>query len=138
MRSLTLFCLLIALTFSCQQGDVKQASDNSEKDAAVLENPFIHSVYFWFKEGTTQAQKDAFMADTKAFVEIETVKALYAGTPAPSEARPVVENSYDFSVIIHFEDLAGHDFYQEAPMHLEMIEKHSDIWEKVMVLDMQE
>lgn len=136
MKRLFTSLLLCFLISSCQQGS--EASDSTQlefSDHASLEDPFIHSVYFWFKEGTTEAQIEAFIADTEAFTEIETVKALYSGKPAPSQPRPVVENSYDFSVIIHFEDLAGHDVYQKHPMHLAMIEKHSDIWERVMVLD---
>ena len=136
MKRFFAFLLLCFLVASCHDGTKVSYSTHVDLSGdEALENPFIHSVYFWFKEGTTEAQKEAFITDTKAFKQIETVKALYAGTPAPSPDRPVVDKSYDFSVIIHFEDLAGHDFYQEAQQHLDMIEKHSDIWEKVLVMD---
>lgn len=136
MKRNFLFFLLLVLVAACEQGSKVSYSTHVEYSGeTALEDPFIHSVYFWFKEGTTPEQKESFMADTEAFIEIESVKALYAGTPAPSADRPVVDKSYDFSVILHFEDLAGHDAYQEDPMHLEMIEKHSDIWERVLVMD---
>lgn len=136
MKKAVLFFSLLILVAACEAGKSESTTVSTEgAQAEALTDPFIHSVYFWFKEGVTEAQKEAFIADTKSMKEIEVIKAMYTGTPAET-FRPIVERSYDFSVILHFENKAGHDVYQEAPLHLSMIEKHSDIWEKVMVLDM--
>ena len=133
MKKATLFFALIILFSACEAD--KSDAETTSSEAQALTDPFIHSVYFWFKEGVTEEQKEAFIADTKSMKEIDVIKAMYTGQPAET-FRPIVERSYDFSLILHFENKAGHDVYQEAPLHLAMIEKHSDIWEKVMVLDM--
>ena len=133
-----IFLLSLLLVFTACEADKTntETTNTTEPVATQLEDPFIHSVYFWFKEGVTEAQKEAFYADTEKFREIEVIKAMFTGHPAETY-RDVVERSYDYSLILHFEDMAGHDVYQKAPLHLEMIEKHSALWERVMVLDME-
>ncbi len=113
--------------------DSKQYNVHPEEKES-LENPFIHSVYFWFKESTTQEEIDAFYADTEKLRQIESVRGLFYGKPASTD-RPIVEKSYDLAVIVHFKDLAGHDAYQQDQIHLDLLSTHSDIWEKVMVTD---
>lgn len=125
MKWLSLLFLAFVL-LGCQTG-------NSE-DIDQLERPFIHSVYFWFKEGVTEEQKEQFFADTEKLRDIEVVQALYTGVPAET-TRPIVERSYDFAVIVHFEDLAAHDVYQQHPIHLALLENGATLWEKVMITD---
>ncbi len=117
--------LLLIVTAGC---GVKVDSEQ------VNAQSFIHTAYFWFKAEATEAQIQAFKADSERLAEIETVKFFHAGEPAPTD-RPVIENSYDWAIVFHFKDLAAQEFYQKAPLHLEMIEKHQSIWEKVMVTD---
>lgn len=132
-RFFYLFAVMIALV-GCQ---AKVTDTNTTKEVeAGLTDPFVHSVYFWFKEGVTDEQLEVFYADTEALREIEVVKAMYTGRPASTD-RPIVERSYDFAVIVHFEDLAGHDVYQKHPTHLALLEKHSGIWERVMITDVE-
>lgn len=125
MKWLSLLFLAFVL-LGCQTG-------NSE-DIDQSERPFIHSVYFWFKEGVTEEQKEQFFADTEKLRDIEVVQALYTGVPAET-TRPIVERSYDFAVIVHFEDLAAHDVYQQHPIHLALLENGASLWDKVMITD---
>ncbi|WP_420385508.1 Dabb family protein [Roseivirga sp.] len=129
-----IFLLLAISVFACQSKDT--VSDEVLAEGDSLENPFIHSVYFWFKEGLSQEQLDSFYRDTEKLRQVEVVKALYTGKPA-NTTRPIVERSYDFAVIVHFKDLAAHDAYQQDPIHLNLLEKHSDKWEKVMITDVE-
>ncbi len=124
--------LLLMVTSACSvQVDSEQGNTASTEVSQV---PFIHTAYFWFKAEATKAQIQDFKADSQGLAEIETVKFFHAGEPAPTD-RPVIENSYDWAIVFHFNDLADQEFYQKAPLHLEMIEKHQSIWEKVMVTD---
>ena len=125
MKWLSLLFLVFVLS-GCQTG-------NSE-DRDKLERPFIHSVYFWFKEGVTEEQKEQFFADTEKLRDIEVVQAFYTGVPAET-TRPIVERSYDFAVIVHFKDLAAHDVYQQHPIHLALLENGASLWDKVMITD---
>ena len=129
--------LLVVLTSSCYQAEVKSTAEvPAESVVAPLENPFIHSVYFWFRDDVTEAQLETFYADTEKLRGIEVVKAMYTGK-ASSTDRPIVERSYDFAVIVHFENLAGHDAYQQDPIHLALLEKHASLWEKIMITDVE-
>lgn len=129
-----IFLLLAISVFACQSKNTVSDEVLAEEDS--LENPFIHSVYFWFKEGLSQEQLYSFYRDTEKLRQVEVVKALYTGEPA-NTTRPIVERSYDFAVVVHFKDLAAHDAYQQDPIHLNLLEKHSDKWEKVMITDVE-
>lgn len=135
MKNVLKFCLLIFIVSSCSinlDTDKKKTSESEH-----LDSPFIHTAYFWFKEEATKEQIEAFKKDSERLAEIKTVKFFHAGKPAPTN-RPVIENSYDWAIIFHFKDLEDQDFYQKASLHLEMIEKHQAIWEKVMVTDISD
>ena len=119
-------CLLVA----CEP----PSSESVSKTHEPIEAPFIHSVYFWFKEGVSDEQLKAFYDGIKKLKKIEVIEAIYTGKPASTD-RPIVEKGYDYAVIIHFRDLAAHDTYQKHPIHSELVEASSAIWEKVMVTD---
>ena len=95
---------------------------------------FIHNVFFWLKEEVTEAEKASFLTALKALGKINTVRALYTGTPAGTP-RTVVDNSYDFSLIVHLDDTEGHDAYQIDPIHDVFVEGQSHLWTKVQVYD---
>ena len=128
--------LFVGICLITLSGCESKPASNVQDSAAELTEPFIHSVYFWFKEGVTETQLKTFYEDTEKLREIEVVKALYTGTAAATD-RPIVERSYDFAVIVHFENLAGHDAYQQHPIHLSLLEKHRALWERVMVTDIE-
>jgi hypothetical protein len=46
-----------------------------------------------------------------------------------------VDTSYTFSLIIIFEDLAGHDVYQTHPLHLAFLDEFRGLFEKVTIYD---
>ena len=127
-----IYLSLIILLASCQKGPI-EIEREIETDV-TLEDAFVHSAYFWFKEGTTAEEIDAFKASSERLREIETVRSFYAGPPADTD-RPVIENSYDYAIVFLFKDLEAQEYYQQHPLHLELIEKHSEMWEKVMVTD---
>lgn len=133
MKTISKFSLLILLLASaCNvQVDTDKVKTESSRHS---ETTFIHTAYFWFKGDATATEIAAFKADSENLAEIETVQFFLSGGPAPTD-RPVIENSYDWAIVFHFKDLADQEFYQKAPLHLEMIEKHQAIWEKVMVTD---
>ncbi len=88
---------------------------------------FIHNVFFWLKEEITEDQKKAFLKALKSLGEINTVCDLYTGTPAGTP-RVVVDNTYDFALIVHLDD-------QVDPIHEAFAASQSHLWEKVQVFD---
>ena len=95
-----------------------------------------HHVLFWLKSDITESQSESFHSGLKSLEKVETIKSIYIGTPAPI-SRPVVDTSYTFSLLIIFEDLAGHDVYQEHPIHKEFLDQNRIYFEKVVIYDAQ-
>lgn len=93
-----------------------------------------HHVLFWLKADTTEEQKKAFRGGLESLKGVETIKSIYIGTPAPIE-RAVVDTSYTFSLLIVFDDLAGHDVYQVHPIHKAFLDEFRVFFEKVVIYD---
>ena len=99
---------------------------------------FIHTVYFWLKNGTSPVARQQLAEDCRELLgKIPTVRHLWAGMPAMT-ARDVVDNSYGVGLTVVLDDAAGHDVYQEHPLHKEFIERNKAHWERVQVYDFVE
>ncbi|CAM4243645.1 Stress responsive A/B Barrel Domain [Pedobacter westerhofensis] len=95
-----------------------------------------HHVLFWLKGDTTEDQKAAFRKGLDSLEKIETVTQFHVGTPAPIE-RAVVDVTYTFSLVLFFEDLAGHDVYQVHELHQAFLNEFRILFEKVVIYDAQ-
>ncbi|MCX2430512.1 Dabb family protein [Pedobacter sp. GR22-10] len=93
-----------------------------------------HHVLFWLKADMTETEKAAFRKSLDTLEQIEEVKTFHLGTPAPIE-RAVVDSSYTFSLLLLFEDLAGHDVYQVHPLHKAFLDEFKVYFEKVIIYD---
>ena len=96
---------------------------------------FIHTVYFYLKPGATQAARDQLVHDCREYLgKIPVVKHLWAGVPAMT-TREVVDNTYGVGLTVVLEDVAGHDVYQEHPLHLDFIQRNKETWNRVQIYD---
>ncbi len=95
---------------------------------------FIHSVYFWLKDDLTNAQLEQYRAGLKALTTIGTVTFSYVGAPAGTP-REVVDNSYSHVLIVGFADKAGHDAYQDDPIHDAFRNDCGTFWDRVQIYD---
>ena len=93
-----------------------------------------HHVLFWLKPGATEEQKKFFKESLESLKSVETIVSIHVGTPAPIE-RAVVDTTYDFSLVIMFNDLVGHDVYQVHPVHKTFLENCRQYFEKVVIYD---
>jgi hypothetical protein len=93
-----------------------------------------HHVLFWLKTDITADQKLAFRKSLQTLENIESVKTFHIGTPAPIE-RAVVDVTYTFSLILFFEDLAGHDVYQVHPLHKAFLDEFRVYFDKIVIYD---
>lgn len=107
----------------------------SQLEAATAKPGLIHNVYFWLAEDITDEAKATFMDGARSLGTIESVQSFYMGPHADTEARDVVDHSYDLSLVIMFEDQAAQDAYQVDPIHLAFIEASKDAWTSVKVYD---
>lgn len=97
----------------------------------------IHHVFFWLKNPGSEADRKQLIEGLKTLTAIRQVKKLLIGTPASTEKREVVDNSFDVSELMYFDSTADQDAYQVHPVHQEFVEKYSHLWARVVVYDMQ-
>ncbi len=96
---------------------------------------FIHTVYFWLKQGTPQAAREQLIGDCLSLLgKVPTVRQIFAGPPAMTP-REVVDNSYGVGLTVIMDDKAGHEVYQEHPLHIDFIARNKEHWERVQVYD---
>lgn len=99
-----------------------------------IEGGFLHIVFFWLKEESSENKK-RFLHELMNFIEnVDEIKSKHVGTPADTD-RPVIDSSYSFCLVVAFDSKKEHDIYQAHPLHLKFIENASDLWEKVLVYD---
>ena len=97
---------------------------------------FIHSVYFTLKEGLSDEDRTRFEAGLASLAGIETVRQGYIGPPADTH-RPIIDRAYTHALILAFDDAAGHDAYQEHPVHDAFSDNCSPYWAQVRIFDVQ-
>ncbi|AGH47481.1 Dabb family protein [Paraglaciecola psychrophila] len=95
----------------------------------------IHTAYFWLKNSDSVADRDQLIAGLQTLRQVPAVKALHIGLPATTEKRDVVDNSFQVSELMMFDDLAGQSEYQAHPIHQAFVKNCSHLWSKVSVKD---
>ncbi|MGE8291322.1 MAG: Dabb family protein [Sphingobacterium sp.] len=98
-------------------------------------NTIVHVVNFWLKKDISEKDKKDFVGFFEELRKIDTIKTLNYGVPAQTTKRPVVDNSFDYTLIVTFKDLKDIGIYETHPIHLKAIEKYQHFWTKVMVKD---
>jgi hypothetical protein len=95
---------------------------------------FVHHVFFWMKEGITEAESQLFEKTVDTLLTIEDVKLGDVGKPAGTD-RPVIDRSYHYSLLLLFANKEAHDAYQPHPVHKAFVETCSHLWTKVLIYD---
>ena len=94
-----------------------------------------HTVYFWLHEGLSDDDLRDFERGVAALQEAPTVLRCFVGKPAATPSRGVVDNSFDYSLVLWFDDVAGHDAYQISPTHLKFVAEQEAKFDVVKVFD---
>lgn len=97
----------------------------------------VHHVFFWLKRPGNAKDRDQLIAGLHTLKAIPVIRDLQVGIPANTEKRDVVDNSFDVSELIVFDDAADQKIYQDHPIHQAFVEKAGYLWQKVLVYDMQ-
>jgi hypothetical protein len=98
----------------------------------------FHCVYFWLKKDLSAQDRATFETELRLLTQLPYPVQSHMGKPAPVEARPVVDLSFDYSVVTQFKTVADHDFYQkECPDHARFIQVCKSFWDKVVIYDME-
>lgn len=96
-----------------------KSSSNQSNPAESFKHAFVHSVFFWLKPDLTAEQTSEFELALHTMVQdSQYAHTGHIGKPAGTP-REVVDNSYDYSLIVTFDSASDHDAYQtEAPHDL--------------------
>lgn len=97
--------------------------------------PLIHHVFFWLKNPSSSADLEKLLEGIRTLKKIETIQEFRIGKPAQTPKRPVIDDSYAVSLFTTFNDMAGHEVYQEHAVHKKFIEVYGNLWSKVQVYD---
>ena len=97
----------------------------------------FHTVLFWLKPDLSAADRQLFEDELRLVTKITYLAQAKMGKPAPVEARPVCDQSFDWNLIIEFKTTADHDFYQTGCLdHKRFVDTCKHMWSKVVIYDM--
>lgn len=123
--------LLLTLTISA----LALSCNNPQKTTMKQQGPFYHVVFFWMNNPENQKEQQQLLSELERFMEhIPQPISKHIGKPAGTP-REVVDNSYQFSLVLNFESKESQDAYQTDPVHLEFIDRAQHLWKKVQVYD---
>lgn len=94
-----------------------------------------HQVYFWLKRPGNTQDRDQLIAGLLKLAAIPQIRELHIGVPANTEARDVVDNSFDVSEHMVFGSLADQKIYQDHPLHKAFVDENSALFGRVVVRD---
>jgi len=101
-----------------------------------MSEKFAHIVFFWLKEGTSEADTLKFENGLKKLGTSVCTSLYHWGKPLDIPKRGVVDQSYDYSITSFFDSLESHEVYQSTdPIHMEFIKTYKELWKDVKVFD---
>jgi len=96
---------------------------------------FYHCVHFWLKDDLTDEQRSAFLGGLQSLADSQATESVRVGVPAQTP-REIVDNSYDYQLLVVFKDKAAHDIYQDSdPLHKAFVDGFLGTWTKIMIFD---
>ena len=95
---------------------------------------FVHSVHFWLNDNLSDDDKQKFIDGATSLTTIISVKQGFLGVPADTD-RPIIERSHSYTLIVMFDNKAGHDAYQVDPIHDRFREDCEQFWNRVVIYD---
>ena len=103
----------------------------SQKEKQVL----VHHVFFWLKNPSSKEDLAKLIEGVTSLKKIESLRMAKIGVPANTTKRDVIDDSYSLSLLTAFDDVKGHDIYQDHPIHTKFVDTYSPLWNKVVVYD---
>jgi stress responsive alpha/beta barrel protein len=96
----------------------------------------IHTVFFWLKETAPAGERERLARSCLELLgKVPSVRQIWAGPPANTPKREIIDASYDVGLTVVLDDLPGHDIYQEHPLHKDFIARHKEQWKRVQIYD---
>ena len=103
----------------------------------IVQNHIIHQVFFWLNNGNIADDCATLIKGINTLSAIDTILQITIGTPASTENRAVIDNSWQVSETLIFNDTAAQLIYQQHPIHQAFIKNYGHLWQKVLVYDIK-
>lgn len=127
---------LLVLAGCASQPQAEQSNTLVRQQAAPVQQKFMHCVFFTFKPDTPDAAIEGMVSDSyKILGQIPSVREVHAGRRDPRMTRDVNATDYTVGLVIVFDDKAGHDLYNDHPLHNQLVDKYKQHWAGVKVYD---
>jgi hypothetical protein len=97
----------------------------------ILKDTFVHHVLFWL---TDKTDKQKFVAGLHTLIPITSIRDIHIGIAADTHDGPV-DDSYDISLLILFNNKADHDAYDADPIHQSFIAEYAKLCSKIVAFD---
>jgi hypothetical protein len=97
----------------------------------ILQNTFAHHVLFWLSD---KADSQRFINGLQTLTAITSIRDIHIGVAATTQGGPV-DNGYDVSLLILFNNRADHDAYDADPIHQSFIAQYGKLCSKVIAYD---
>lgn len=131
LKSVTAASLTGTLLTSC----ASSLEDGAKSANTIAKGTILHSVYFWLKEDISEEEEQDFLNFFEELRNVPGVHTLQYGKPAPTNPRPVVNNSFQYNLLVTFQNMDDINTYETHPTHLAAAEQYSKYWTKVEVRD---
>jgi len=132
MRFFPAILILVLLSSGCNYFNTNKKM--TEKEIPENDITFIHTVFFWMNDTVTGEERAEFEKGLNKLGTVPQIRNYFYGRPAGTD-REVVDNSWDYSWIVHFSSAEDQNTYQTHPIHLEFIKKYQPLWKEVKVYD---
>ncbi len=103
--------------------------------AATVPAKVVHHVFFWLNDPASIKDRDRLIAGLRTLAAIPVIRALHIGVPADTEARDVVDGSWQVSELMFFDNVADQKAYQDHSIHKAFVAECEKLWRKVVVYD---
>ncbi len=125
---------MLLATAGCM--DAKHGVSREGADMTGGGPTYVHAVFFTIKPGVSDAEVEALVDDAANLLAgIPTVRRVQSGRRDHSMTREVNEQQFEVGLVVHFDDQAGHDVYQDHALHRQYVDRHRAKWASVRVYD---
>lgn len=130
LKSVAAAGLTGTLITSCTPPEEESTTSN-----AIASGTILHSVHFWLKEDISDDEEKDFLNFFEELRKVPKVQTLQYGKPAPTNPRPVVDNSFQYNLLVTFRNMEDINTYETHPTHIAAAEQYNKYWVKVEVRD---
>ncbi len=109
-------------------------ASGSNQSKLVKKQSLAHTVYYWLKNPTNEAEKQRLIDGLHELVTVKQIKYHHVGVPQVyKEDDPL--KGYHVSLLMVFDEPGDIDVYHKDPIHDKFVKECSGLWVKTIKFD---